>query len=95
MPVSDKIVLIEDGSIISKDEDIANIFNSYFVNITDTLPIEKPMLPSDCRINDPVLHAIEIEQFKSDPIKFVIFVHYFLSKFCLCIAYFTPWEHLS
>ena len=26
---------------------------------------------------------------------FVIFVHYFLSKFCLCIAHFTPWEHSS
>ena len=53
--VSDKIVLIENGSIISNDEDIAHIFNSYFVNITDTLPIEKPMLPSDCRMSDPVL----------------------------------------
>ena len=57
--VSDKIVLIENGSIISNDKDIANIFNSYFVNITDTLPFEKPMLPSDGRMSDPVLHAIE------------------------------------
>ena len=57
--VSDKIVLIEKGSIISKDEDIANIFNSYFVNITDTLPTEKPILPSNCKMSDPVLHAIE------------------------------------
>ena len=38
--VSQKITLVENESIISCESQIAECFNQYFVNITDSLPIE-------------------------------------------------------
>ena len=35
-----KITLIEDGDIISDDQELAEIFNSYFTNVVDKLNIE-------------------------------------------------------
>ena len=37
--LSDKIILIEDDSILSKDVEVAECFNTYFTNITDSLYI--------------------------------------------------------
>ena len=56
-----KIVLVENENIVNDDKVICEIFNSYFVNITDTLPITA--LPeSDVEITsttDRVLHSIQ------------------------------------
>ena len=56
-----KIVLVENENIIIDDKMICEIFNSYFVNITDTLPITAPP-ESDVEITsttDRVLHSIQ------------------------------------
>ena len=34
---NEKLLLVEDNVIISDDKEISNCFNSYFVNIIDTL----------------------------------------------------------
>ena len=38
-----KTVLVENDNIINNDKKICEFFNSYFVNITDTLPITAPV----------------------------------------------------
>ena len=56
-----KIVLVENENIVNDDKLICEIFNSYFVNITDTLPITAPP-KSDVEITsttDRVLHSIQ------------------------------------
>ena len=53
-----KIALVENENIVNDDKIICEIFNSYFVNITDTLPITAPP-DSDVEITsttDRVLH---------------------------------------
>ena len=35
-PMCEKITLIENGKILSNDEEIAECFNEYFTNITDS-----------------------------------------------------------
>ena len=39
-PMSEKITLIEDGKILSNDMEVAECFNEYFCNITDSLDID-------------------------------------------------------
>ena len=39
-PMSEKIILIEDGKILLKDEEVAECFNEYFCNNTDSLDID-------------------------------------------------------
>ena len=39
-PMGEKIVLIEEGDVISDDKVIAECLNSHFVNITDTLSLD-------------------------------------------------------
>ena len=39
-PMCEQITLIENGKILSKDEEIAECFNDYFTNITDSLNID-------------------------------------------------------
>ena len=39
-PMSEKITLIEDGRILSNDVGVAECFNEYFCNITDSLAID-------------------------------------------------------
>ena len=39
-PMSEKIILIEDGKILVNDEEVAECFNEYFCNITDSLAID-------------------------------------------------------
>ena len=56
-----KIVLVENENIVNDDKIICEVFNSYFVNITDALPITA--LP-ECDVEitsttDRVLHSIK------------------------------------
>ena len=39
---SSKIKLVEENNIISDEEEIANIMNNYFINVTKTLNLKKP-----------------------------------------------------
>ena len=39
-PMCEKIALIENGKSLSNDEDIAECFNDYFTNMTDSLDID-------------------------------------------------------
>ena len=39
-PTSEKITLIENGKILSNDEEVAECFNEYFINITDGVGID-------------------------------------------------------
>ena len=57
---SNKITLIEDGSLLTDDKDISECFNTYFTNITDTLDIERPIID-----DKSVLAAIE--RYKTHP----------------------------
>ena len=57
---SNKITLIEDGSLLTDDKDIREYFNIYFTNITDTLDIEMPIID-----DKSVLAAIE--RYKTHP----------------------------
>ena len=42
-----KITLVENGTVLTNDKDISECFNDYFVNITDTLDIDKPTQPNE------------------------------------------------
>ena len=56
----EKIILVENGSRIICDKQIAECFNEHFVNIITTLPIELPVIPlSYVPLKDPVLNAIK------------------------------------
>ena len=52
---ADKITLVEDGVLLSNDEDASECFNTYFVNITDTLDIDRAPCMT---ISDPSLHPV-------------------------------------
>ena len=59
-PFNAKITLIEDGEVISSDNEIANVLNTFFSNIVSNLnlpeyPISNPYYN---KIRDPVLKAI-------------------------------------
>ena len=56
---SEKIVLLEDNTIISNDKEISDCFNSYFLNITDTLCLNEPQsIDNLIPFKDPVLNAV-------------------------------------
>ena len=38
--MSNKIILVEDGEILQEETRVAEILNSYFLNITDTLGLD-------------------------------------------------------
>ena len=42
-PNSSKITLVEENNIISDEEEIANIMNNYFKNVTKTLNLKKQL----------------------------------------------------
>ena len=51
--------MVENESIISCESQIAECFNQYFVNITDSLPIEPYVtLPSYVPLQDPIIDAL-------------------------------------
>ena len=56
-----KIILVENKAIIDGETEKRNIFNKYFVNITDTLPIEKVVSSLEVQntSNDVVANAIK------------------------------------
>ena len=54
-----KITLIDEGALLSKDDEVSECFNTYFVNIIDTLKIERaPFIIIDSPIEHPVHAAI-------------------------------------
>ena len=60
----DRILLVDDGKILSNDEDVAVTFNEYFNRVTDFLDI--PVIPSLGNPNlDPVFSVIA--KFTSHP----------------------------
>ena len=65
----EKVFLFEDDSIITDDTKVANTFNSYFVNITKSLPIIQ-WKPQTCSVVEPLpqdhIDAI-ICKFKNHP----------------------------
>ena len=58
-----KIILVDDGEIISDNTKIADIFNKYFVNIVKVLDIPEISLSKESgttnMINDPVNNIIQ------------------------------------
>ena len=59
MSASQKVTLVENGSIISCKSQIAECFNQYFINITDSLPIEPyVIMPSYIPLRDPIIDAL-------------------------------------
>ena len=53
---SSKITLLENGVLVTDDKEVAEVFNEYFVNITDSLGIIQPkgaLTPTD-GLYDPV-----------------------------------------
>ena len=57
---SNKITLLEDGSLLTDDKDISECFNIYFTKITDTFDSERPIID-----DNSVLGAIE--RYKTHP----------------------------
>ena len=56
--VSQKVTLVENGSIISLESQIAECFNQYFVNSKDSLPIEPYVpIPSYVPLRDPIIDS--------------------------------------
>ena len=57
---NEKIGLVEDGRTLHGDKTIGECFNSYFVNITDTLDLPEETISAheDVTHEDPVLQAI-------------------------------------
>ena len=58
---SQKIILVENEVIRDEETGISNLFNTYFVNIIDTLPIDRtvPSLQVPNASNDVVADAIK------------------------------------
>ena len=52
----DKIILVEKGEVVSKNEEIATHFNNYFNDITERLNIKKWCI-SDKLSDDPLRHS--------------------------------------
>ena len=64
---SSKITLVENEVLVTDDKEVAEIFNEYFVNITDSLGIIQPkdaLTPTD-GLQDPV--EIAIKKYSSHP----------------------------
>ena len=64
---SSSVTLIEDGEVITDDAKIAEIFNHYFANITESLGIseDQSLLSQTTGINDPVEKAVK--KYKNHP----------------------------
>ena len=57
--VSQKVTLVKNESIISCERQIAECFNHYFINITDSLTIEPYVTtPSYVPLRDPIIDAL-------------------------------------
>ena len=49
---SSKITLVEENNIISDEEEIANIMNNYFINVTKTLNLKKQLSVGGSDVNE-------------------------------------------
>ena len=49
---SSKITLVEENNIISDGEEIANIRNNYFINVTKSLNLKKQLVVGRSRVNE-------------------------------------------
>ena len=47
-----KITLVEENNIISDEEEIANIMNNYFINVTKTLNLKKQLGVARSGVNE-------------------------------------------
>ena len=74
---SEKIILIENNVVISDDREIANLFNNFFSNITDSLKIPIWQMPTQVQTNlsDPIANAIW--KYKTHPSIFFFFFFFF------------------
>ena len=74
-PMCEKITLIENGKILSNDEEIAECFNEYFTHITDSLDIDPlfKVVHEQQTIDEMVLRAID--KYKDHPSIVVIKQH--------------------
>ena len=70
---SEKITLLENGSVVSDESSLANIFNNYFTHITESLDISYWKGPCVYE-NDPVLSAIT--KYQNHPSIFAIKQNY-------------------
>ena len=66
VPGFDKLILVENETIISNNKDIAECMNSYFSHITDTLDIKKWPMPNDINPTDDNV-TIAIKKYESHP----------------------------
>ena len=66
-PSNEKVILVEEGEIIGKDSEVAEVLNTFFSNIVSNLNIPEYQMndPISDNINDPVLKAIA--KFKNHP----------------------------
>ena len=64
-PMSDKIILIEDEKVIADDTEIAESFNTYFLNITDSLGLSAPADSFTKDLDKMVTNAVE--KYKNHP----------------------------
>ena len=64
-PMSDKIILIEDEKVITDDTEIAESFNTYFLNITDSLGLTFPEDSFTKDLDTMVTNAVE--KYKNHP----------------------------
>ena len=60
MTTYEKIALIENDEIVSKDDEIAQKFNEFFVNVIQDLSLKPPadLTHNADHIDDPILKAI-------------------------------------
>ena len=73
--MSEKITLVENGKILSTDEEIAECFSNYFTNITDSVDIDPYFkeVHNQPTIEEMVVRAIE--EYKDHPSIMVIKQH--------------------
>ena len=64
---SQKISLVKDGEIISDDQEVAEIFNQFFINSVNSLEITKNklLISNTDNLNDPV--EIALKKFEQHP----------------------------
>ena len=60
-PTSEKITLIENGKILSNDEEVAECFNEYFINITDGMGIDPSLkeVYENMTVDEMIVRAVK------------------------------------
>ena len=81
-PMSEKITLIENGKILSNDEEVAECFNEYFINITDGMGIDPSLkgVYENLTLDEMVVRAVK--KYEHHPsIKRIKSIHQGTNKF--------------